>query len=62
MCPEWTQSDWLAAQCVFEPVSDLARAEMGKIMGKTRKLPRAHGRNAENHCGTGISDDSDGEK
>jgi hypothetical protein len=24
----------------FEPVSDPARAELGKIMGKTRKLPR----------------------
>jgi hypothetical protein len=35
---------------------------MGKIMGKTRKLPRADGGNAENHRGTGVSDDSDVEK
>jgi hypothetical protein len=35
---------------------------MGKIMGKTRKLPRATDGTAENHCSTGVSDDSDVEK
>ena len=42
-----------------EPVSD---AEMGKIMGKTHKLPQANERNGENPCGTGTSDDSDVQK
>jgi hypothetical protein len=41
-----------------EPVSNPACAEMGKIMGKTRKLPQAGERNAENCCLTGTSDDS----
>ena len=46
----------------FKPVSDPARPEMGKIMGKPRKLPRADERNAENHCGTSVYDDSEVEK
>ena len=55
----------LAPECLvadavrFEPVSD---AEMGKIMGKTHKLPPANERNAENPCGTGTSDDSEVQK
>lgn len=43
----------------FEPVS---AEEMGKIMGNSLSLSRAREKNAEKHCGTGITVDSQVEK
>jgi hypothetical protein len=46
----------------IEPVSESARAEMGKIVGKSRESPRAERKNAENPCATGTFDDSEVKK
>ena len=42
--------------------SDLSRPEMGKILGKTQKLPPVDGRDAESPCVTSVFHDSEVEK
>ncbi len=41
---------------------DLPLPEMGKILGKTRKLTPVSGRDAESPCATSVSHDSEVEK
>lgn len=52
----------VADAVMCEPVSNLLAAKMGKILGKARKKVAADDTDAESLCGTGVSDDSEGEK
>jgi hypothetical protein len=62
------RNSWFGYECVVadavecEPVSEPECAKLGKILGKTYKLPRFTSRNSENACGMGTSEDSELEK